>query len=50
MTHRPRLRHSSVGFRLTSVIVALSGVYFTASLPRRAKEAVEELGDELRYY
>jgi membrane-bound serine protease (ClpP class) len=26
MTHRPCLRHSSVGFRLTSVVVALSGV------------------------
>ncbi|MFH1110168.1 MAG: hypothetical protein V1790_13380 [Planctomycetota bacterium] len=33
MTHRPCLRHSSVGFRLTSVVVALSGVGTSLGLP-----------------
>ena len=35
---------------MAGMVVALSGVYFTAALPKRAKEAIEELADELRYY
>jgi biopolymer transport protein ExbB len=35
---------------MAGMVVALSGLYFTASLPKRAKDALEELADELRYY
>lgn len=35
---------------MAGMVVAISGLYFCTSLPKRAKEAIEELGDELRYY
>jgi len=35
---------------MAGMVVAISGIYFCTSLPKRAKEALEELADELRYY
>jgi biopolymer transport protein ExbB len=35
---------------MAGMVVAVSGIYFASSLSERAKSAVEELGDELRYH
>lgn len=35
---------------MAGMVVAVSGLYFASSLAERAKTAVEELGDELRYH
>jgi biopolymer transport protein ExbB len=35
---------------MAGMVVALSGLYFCTSLPKRASDAIEELSDELRYY
>jgi len=35
---------------MAGMVVAVSGIYFAQSLSERARTAVEELGDELRYH
>lgn len=35
---------------MAGMVVAVSGLYFASSLSERAKSAVDELGDELRYH
>ena len=35
---------------MAGMVVAVSGIYFAQSLSERARHAVEELGDELRYH
>ena len=35
---------------MAGMVVAISGIYFGTSLSKQAKDAVEELGDELQYH
>ena len=35
---------------MAGMVVAISGIYFGTSLARRARDAIEELSDELRYH